>query len=78
MVGSVDLVVLAERASGKAKDLVNGRKPPIWSGPRTAPGTAGWTVAVPQRFTVPDGMSFQGITLRESISLSSASTGNIS
>ena len=41
-------------------------------------GTAGWTVAVPQSFTIPDGMAFQGITLRQSISWSSASIGNIS
>ena len=37
VVGSVDLMVLAERARRKAKELANGRKPPIWSGPRTAP-----------------------------------------
>ena len=79
VVGSVDLMVLAERARRKAKELANGRKPPIRSGPRTAPQAlqAGqWQY--PQSFTVPDGMSFQGITLRESISWSSASIGNIS
>ena len=38
---------------GKTSDLVRTTD--------SSTGTAGWTVEVPQRFTVPDGMSFQGI-----------------